>query len=137
MVMFVLWMEETSFMVAWKSVHLIFGVQFVMTAGMIEMLKWFVVNWAIVVSILVPVYINVVITFLLVGWSIDNNVKSGSQSQPIHLDDVNCIGTETSLLNCSHNGIGQHSCHHSEDVGVICSGICMDQIKLCIFGLAV
>ena len=69
------------------------------------------------------------------GWSIGNDVKSGNSSRPIHLDDVNCIGTETSLLNCSHNGIGQHNCDHSEDAGVLCSGMCLDQINLCILDL--
>ena len=69
---------------------------------------------------------------LLDGWS-DNSVKSGNQSQPIYLDDVNCIGTETSLLHCSHSGIGQHNCNHSDDAGVLCSGICIDQINLHIF----
>ena len=74
---------------------------------------------------------------LLDGWSVGNGVKSGSLFQPIHLGDVNCNGTETSLLNCSHNGIGQHSCHHSDDVGVVCSGMCIDQINLHFFGFGV
>jgi deleted-in-malignant-brain-tumors protein 1 len=37
------------------------------------------------------------------------------------LDDVMCIGNETSLLVCSHSGFGEHSCLHRQDAGVICS----------------
>ena len=44
----------------------------------------------------------------------------GSGSGPILLDDVNCIGTENSLLNCGYTS--NHNCHHSEDVGVRCKG---------------
>ena len=44
----------------------------------------------------------------------------GSGSGPILLDDVNCIGTENSLLNCGYTS--NHNCHHSEDVGVQCKG---------------
>ena len=46
----------------------------------------------------------------------------GETNQPIHLDEVRCTGTETSLLNCTHNGIGVYGddCTHFDDVGIIC-----------------
>ena len=36
----------------------------------------------------------------------------------ILLDDVNCIGTESSIFDCSSTSV--HDCVHREDVGVIC-----------------
>lgn len=44
----------------------------------------------------------------------------GETIQPIHLDEVRCNGTETSLLNCTRSDIGAHDCIHLDDVGIIC-----------------
>ncbi|XP_028677084.2 HHIP-like protein 1 [Erpetoichthys calabaricus] len=38
----------------------------------------------------------------------------------ILLDDVQCEGMETSLLQCKHSEIGHHNCGHYEDAGVVC-----------------
>ena len=46
----------------------------------------------------------------------------GRGSGDILLDNVVCRGTESSLLECTTNIIGQHNCDHSEDAGVRCEG---------------
>ena len=38
----------------------------------------------------------------------------------IHLDNVHCSGSETSLLNCASYSIAY--CSHSKDAGVRCQG---------------
>lgn len=45
----------------------------------------------------------------------------GSGKGPIWLDQVGCIGNESSLTKCLHNDWGVHNCEHSEDATVICS----------------
>ena len=46
----------------------------------------------------------------------------GEGAGAILLDNLRCTGDEVSLFNCSHNGVGNHNCGHSEDVGVTCQG---------------
>jgi len=38
----------------------------------------------------------------------------------ILLDEVKCLGHETSIANCPHGGWAHHDCDHSEDVSVSC-----------------
>lgn len=45
----------------------------------------------------------------------------GQGSDPIWMDDVQCSGTEASLLHCTHRGWGSHNCDHSEDASVVCN----------------
>ena len=43
-------------------------------------------------------------------------------SGPIWLNDVQCTGSETHLVNCTNSGLGVHSCiGYTEDAGVQCT----------------
>ena len=48
----------------------------------------------------------------------------GQGSGPIWLDNVRCVGSESTLAGCSHLGVNiTRSCSHHEDAGVGCYGI--------------
>ncbi|XP_014378566.1 deleted in malignant brain tumors 1 protein-like isoform X1 [Alligator sinensis] len=53
--------------------------------------------------------------------SAPGGAQFGRGSTRVWLDDVNCIGTETSLTQCNARSWGVHNCHHGEDAGVVCS----------------
>ncbi|KAI5617423.1 neurotrypsin-like [Silurus asotus] len=44
----------------------------------------------------------------------------GAGQGPIHLNNVRCVGTESSLGECLADWSEKHNCRHSEDAGVIC-----------------
>jgi hypothetical protein len=52
--------------------------------------------------------------------SAPNGAVFGKGAGPIWMDDVKCRGSETSLFECPHKGLGSHNCGHREDAGVSC-----------------
>ena len=56
-----------------------------------------------------------------------SNAFFGQGTGPIQIDNVQCDGNETSLLNCTHNTVG--NCLHYEDAGVRCAGDSMHREK--------
>ncbi|KAF3980672.1 MAG: hypothetical protein HFP76_00925 [Methylococcales symbiont of Iophon sp. n. MRB-2018] len=49
-----------------------------------------------------------------------------SGAGPIYLSDLNCDGTETSLLDCArldNQPLGLQSCEHQQDVAIRCRGM--------------
>ena len=49
------------------------------------------------------------------------SARFGAGNGIIWLDNVRCVGNESSIVNCQHNGWSVHNCRHSEDASVICS----------------
>ena len=52
---------------------------------------------------------------------------------PIFLSDLNCVGTETSLLDCrrlEHHPVGLQSCDHSQDVSIQCTGLKVQHTRI-------
>ena len=51
-----------------------------------------------------------------------SNAHFGTGAGLIHLDDVDCTGSESNLLDCSYSSNVHCTYGHSEDAGVRCQG---------------
>ena len=49
-----------------------------------------------------------------------SSARFGQGTGDILLDNLGCTGSEASLVECPHNGIGIDDCSHFEDAGVFC-----------------
>ena len=53
----------------------------------------------------------------------------GPGTGPIFLDRVNCLNSESQLLECDRNRpLGVHRCNHSQDAGVVCIGRFIERV---------
>lgn len=55
------------------------------------------------------------------GGTAQGNARYGLGTGEIWLDEVSCLGNETSIDQCNKEKWGQHNCGHAEDAGVDCS----------------
>jgi len=46
----------------------------------------------------------------------------GQGTGPIWLDNVQCLGNESDIFVCTHNGVSNHDCSHREDASAECLG---------------
>ena len=67
--------------------------------------------------------------YLTGGVPVVSGFTDGSLNQRIWLDDVQCRGFETRLIDCPANVLGFHNCRHAEDAGVRCQ--VRNNISLC------
>ena len=66
----------------------------------------------------IPIYFG---SFIRTGAVAKARSFFGRGTGPILLDDVHCVGSEKTLLQCSSKPLGHNNCDHDEDVGVICN----------------
>ncbi|XP_050566353.1 lysyl oxidase homolog 3 isoform X11 [Cygnus atratus] len=55
------------------------------------------------------------------GWAHSAKYGKGVGTGPIHLNEVQCLGTEKSLWSCPFKNITQEDCKHTEDAAVRCN----------------
>ena len=97
------------------------GAQCAMTDGTSEMLKLCVDNSGMMdVSLYLSLFTVSCYCLLFLPASYPQPSPS-SRSDPLYvLDDVQCMGTETKLSDCSHSGVGVYDCYSGE-AGVVCT----------------
>ena len=120
----------------WRSVLKAGGEQSVTLAGTVEMQQWCAGNWDTLLLVSGSAYALSQECRLYAPFFAGPvpyiNAFYGQGSGPIWLDYLRCTGNETTLMNCSHSGIGitRYYCGHDDDVGVQCPGISLFKIYM-------
>ena len=97
------------------------GALSVMTSGVHLMLMLYVDKLAIRIKVTIYIcHFTIHHTKYTSGATARSSAFFGQGVGSILLDNVGCSGTESRLIDCSHNTIGSHDCSHSEDAGVTC-----------------
>ena len=110
----------------WRSALTMSGVLCVMTSGEVLMLLWCADSWATALKVINDYFVKTSFTdiyFITTDSLVFTNAHFGAGIGSIHLDNVECSGTESHLIDCSHSS--QVNCYygHLEDAGVRCQGI--------------
>ena len=53
--------------------------------------------------------------------SAENSTVFGRGRGPIHLNNLNCLGNESTLIDCSVKTVNPSNCSHANDAGVRCN----------------
>ena len=114
----------------WRSVSTGAGEPFVMTAGTAKMPPLCAENLATtpLVSVLITLLAIHGLIFLPLSlylftgraFGLRANTVFGPGNGFIALDEVNCEGTESTLLSCRASERGSHDCSPNEDAGALC-----------------
>ncbi|XP_037830330.1 deleted in malignant brain tumors 1 protein-like isoform X3 [Kryptolebias marmoratus] len=64
------------------------------------------------------------------AYGVRSQAYFGQGTGSIWLSDVDCLGSENNLSDCSHSGFGNNLCAHINDVGVYCEAIFKKVVKL-------
>ena len=120
---FVWWVDPAYLREEWKCATTTSGGQCVMTHGATLMPMWHVDSWDIVVQVrkyIIQTTASQNHAFCT-GALAYSYSRFGRGTGGIFLDNMNCRGTESRLIDCRHSGIGVHNCDHTDDAGVRCS----------------
>ncbi|XP_037830334.1 scavenger receptor cysteine-rich domain-containing group B protein-like [Kryptolebias marmoratus] len=64
------------------------------------------------------------------AYGVRSQAYFGQGTGSIWLSDVDCLGSEKNLSDCSHSGFGNNLCAHINDVGVYCEATFKKVIKI-------